>query len=104
MAHKSAQWPWKEPPSPDSHNYPGGDSSPFIGQPEWAIGLRSGPTGGRGVRSSADGHEALGLVTSIVPGLHEPIERRFGIPVIDLEVPVVEVVEPVPRRDLPPTN
>ena len=68
------------------------------------MGLRSGPTGGRGVGSSADGHGTLGLVTSIVPGLHEPIERRFGIPVVDLEVPVVEVVEPVSRRDLPPTN
>lgn len=68
------------------------------------MGLRSDLTGNRGVRPSADGHGTLGLVTSIVPGLHEPIERRFGIPVVDLEVPVVEVVEPVSRRDLPPTN
>ena len=68
------------------------------------MGLRSGPTGGRGMRSPPDGHGTLGLVTSIVPGLHEPIERRFRIPVVDLEVPVVEVMEPVSRRDPPSTN
>ena len=68
------------------------------------MGLRSGPTGGRRVKSSPEGHGTLGLVTSIVPSLHEPIERRFGIPVVDLEVPVVEVMEPVSRRDPPSTN
>jgi len=68
------------------------------------MGLRSGPTRGRGVRSSPDGHGTLGLVTSIVAGLHEPIERHFRIPVVDLEVPVVEVMEPVSCRDPPSTN